>query len=64
MTRSKQQNGDVGEISVTEAVSELSSKLLMVVSSIESTNQELMYTIRRENQMTNEIIFQVAQKKK
>ena len=56
MAKSKQQNGDVGEMSATEAVSELSSKLLMVVSSIESTNQELMYIIRREHQMTNEIM--------
>ena len=28
----------------------------MIVSSIESTNEELIYTIRRENQMTHEVI--------
>ena len=53
-TRSKQGNGDVGEITATEPISELSSKLLLIVSSIESTNKELMSTIRRENQMTCE----------
>ena len=55
-TRSKRGNGDVGKISTTEAISKLSSKLLMIVSSIESTNEELMYTIRRENQMTREVM--------
>ena len=50
-TRLKRGNGDVGEISATEAISLLSSKLLLIVSSTESTNEELMYTIRRENQM-------------
>ena len=55
-TRSKRGNEGVGEISATEALSELSSKLLLKVSSIESTNEELMYTIRRENQMTYEVM--------
>ena len=54
--RSKRQNGDVGQISATEATSELSSKLLLKVSSIESTNEELMYTILKENQMTREVM--------
>ena len=55
-TRSKRGNGDVGEISATEALSELSIKLLLIVSYTESTNEELMYTIRRENQMTREVM--------
>ena len=54
--RSKRGNGDVGEISAMEAISELSSKLLLIVSSIDSKNEELMYTIRRENQMTHEVM--------
>ena len=29
---------------------------MMIVSSIESTNKELIYTIRRENQMTREVM--------
>ena len=55
-TRSKRGNGDVGEISATEAILELSSKLLLIVSSIESTNEDLMYTRRRENQMTHAVM--------
>ena len=54
--RSKRRNGDVGQISATEATSELSSKLLLKVSSIESTSEELMYTILKENQMTREVM--------
>ena len=46
-TRSKQGNGDVGRISATEAISEQSGNLLMIFQSIESTNEELMYTIRK-----------------
>ena len=64
MTRSKQGNGDVGKISATEAISELSSKLLLIVSSIESTNEELMYTIRRENQMTREVMQTLTEETK
>ena len=55
-TRSNRGNGDVGEISTTEAISNLSSKPLLIVSSIGSTKEELMYTIRRENQMTREVM--------
>ena len=55
-TKSKRGNGGVGEVSATEAISELSSKLLLIVQSIKSTNEELMYTIRRENQMTRKVM--------
>ena len=55
-TRSKQGNGDIGRISATEDISEQSGNLLMIVQSIESTNQDLMYIIRGENQMTGQVM--------
>ena len=55
-TRSKQGNGDIGRISATEDISEQSGNLLMIVQSTESTNQDLMYIIRRENQMTCQVM--------
>ena len=55
-TRSKQGNGDVGRISATEAIAEQSGNLLMIVQSIESTNEELMYTIRKRNQMIRKVL--------
>ena len=56
MSRSRRGNGDVGELTTLEAISELSSKLLLIVSSVESTNTELMHCIRRENEQTREVI--------
>lgn len=41
----KTKNGNVGELSTAEIISELSNKLSTVVSSIESTKQELMCII-------------------
>ena len=55
-TRSKRGNEDICENSATEAILELSSKLLLMVSSIESMDEGFMYTIRRENQMTLEVM--------
>ena len=55
-TRPKRGNGNVDEISATEAISEVSSKHLVIISSTESTNEELMYTIRRENEMARELM--------
>ena len=56
MSRSRRENGDAGELTTLEAITELSSKLLLVVSSVESTNKELMHCIRRENEQTREVI--------
>ena len=43
-------------VSFSKRMHILSSKLLLIVSSIESTNEELMYTIRRGNQITREVM--------
>ena len=56
MSRPRRGNGEVGELSTVEAISELSSKLLLIVSSVESTNKELMHCIRRENEQTREVL--------
>ena len=61
-TISKRGNRDVGGISATEAFLELSSKLIMMVSWIESRKHELMYAIRRENQMVRELMHTLIQK--
>ena len=37
---------------------------LLIVSSIESTNEELLYTSRRENQMTREVMQTLIKEKK
>ena len=63
-TRSERGNGDVGEILATEAISELPSKLLLIVSLIETTSKQLIYTIQRENQMTREVMQSLIQETK
>ena len=60
MSRSKRENGYVSKLSITEVTSELSSKHLMIVSSIESTNEGLMKISRRKNQMTRYICYKSA----
>ena len=56
MSWSRRGNGDAGELTTLEAITELSSKLLLIVSLVESTNKELMHCIRRENEQTREVI--------